>query len=115
MPALVVPPLPQGVGVVVQVVGSAASVEIIRYLALYGPARRADIQSAVTASAPTLGRLLSALVQHGVLVTNADVHQGRGRGKKYTYSLDRDRIRQMMAEVAEYLLADPPQCPPPPA
>ncbi|MHA7270379.1 ArsR/SmtB family transcription factor [Arthrobacter sp. HLT1-20] len=88
------------------IIGNRGRNEIIRYLYENGPVRRGDIVEAVSPSEATVAQHLILLEKSGVIVV--DVPPGRRHGRAPRYSVDFDRVTELMAALRDYLLVREP-------
>ena len=84
------------------IIGNRARNEIIRYLNGHGPLRRGDIVEAVSASEASVAQHLISLEKSGVIVV--DVVPGQRQGRAPRYSIDVDRVKELMEALRDYLL-----------
>lgn len=82
--------------------GNRAHNEIIRYLNGHGPVRRGDIVDSVSASEASVALHLITLEDSGVIVV--DTVRGQRHGRAPRYSVDPDRVKELMAALRDYLL-----------
>lgn len=84
------------------IIGNRGRNEIIRYLNGRGPVRRGDIVEAVSASEASVAQHLITLENSGVIVV--DVAPGRRHGRAPRYSVDINRVKELMTALSDYLL-----------
>ena len=76
--------------------------QIIRYLTGHGPVRRGDIVEAVSASEASVALHLITLEDSGVIVVDTVLGQRHGRAPRY--SVDDQRVNELLATLQDYLL-----------
>ncbi len=76
--------------------------EIIRYLNAHGPVPRGDIVAAVSPSEASIAQHLIALENSGVIIV--DVGPGHRHGRAPRYSVDLDRVMDLIEAIRDYLL-----------
>lgn len=85
-----------------EIIGNRGRIEIIRYLLGRGPMRRGDIVEAVTAGEASVALQLITLEKTGAIIV--DIVPGRRHGRAPRYSVDLDRVRELMEAFSDYLL-----------
>lgn len=85
----------------VETFGNRGRNEIIRFLEGHGPVPRGDIVDAVSASEASVAQHLIALEKTGAIVV--DIIHGRRHGRSPRYSVDVDRIKELLDAHQEYL------------
>jgi DNA-binding transcriptional ArsR family regulator len=85
-----------------EMIGKRGHTEIIRYLNGHGPVRRGDIVEAVSASEPSISQHLITLEESGVIVV--DVIRGQRHGRAPRYSVDLNRVKELIEALRDYLL-----------
>ena len=86
----------------IETFGNRGRNEIIRYLEGHGPVPRGDIVDAVSASEASVAQHLLALEETGAIVV--DIAQGRRHGRSPRYSVDENRIKELLDAHQDYLL-----------
>lgn len=82
--------------------GNRAHNEIIRYLNGHGPVRRGDIVESVSASEASVALHLIVLEDSGVIIV--DTLRGQRHGRAPRYSVDEQRINELLGTLRDYLL-----------
>lgn len=81
--------------------GNRARITIIKYLQTNGPSLRIDIAKETDLPNPTLGHHLSELERVGVV--KGDLPPEMRRGRTMRYSLDPQRIAELLAVPGDYI------------
>jgi len=85
-----------------EMIGNRGYSEIIRYLRGHGPVRRGDIVEAVSASEATVAKHLITLEDFGAVIV--DTIRGQRHGRAPRYSVDLNRVKELMEALMDYLL-----------
>ena len=86
----------------IEAFGNRGRNEIVRYLKEHGPVPRGDIVEAVSASEASVAQHLLALEKTGVIIV--DIVQGRRHGRSPRYSVDDQRVNELLGAHQDYLL-----------
>jgi ArsR family transcriptional regulator len=82
--------------------GNRSRNEVLRYLSAHGPATRGDIVAAVSVGDPSVAKHLLVLEDTGAITV--DVEPGRRHGRAPRYSVNEDRLKELLAAHLRYLL-----------
>ncbi|WP_277212358.1 ArsR/SmtB family transcription factor [Isoptericola croceus] len=91
---------PDEVELAVAVFGNQVKHEIVRYLSSRDPAFFGDVAAGTELSRSTLSPHLAELEDLGVVVV--DVPRGQRRGRSVRYSVDRERVGQLLQAWLTY-------------
>lgn len=94
----------------VTLVRNRTHLRVVEYIREHPAAYVSDILDGTETPKGTLGRVLRALVELGVLTIDVPPEK-RGTGRNYRYTVDETRVRELLTALETELLGDfsPPQ------